>query len=487
MNNKPKIFIGSSVEGLPIAYAVQQNLAHDGEITVWTQGVFELSQTSIESLISILENSDFGIFIFSPDDIIKIRKKEHLSVRDNVIFELGLFIGKLGRKRSFILMPDKPTFHVPTDLLGLTSGKYETSRSDGSDQAATGPVCHQIRVQIKKEGAIQRYLSGNEIQAESYTSLTNEEKDVEEKDWWGLYLEKKYPEAILLIENKIQELTSQEEIQKLESWKTYMQFKSDPVQGRMIVKDRLKTDPHEYNYISLSRILLWEKEFKLALEVINEGLARYAENKVLLFRKIEYYEMLGKIEDAISLILSDGSDGLADGDEDLSIRLAELYENTEDKRSEEAFSVILKSYKLNPSSETLAFRLSRLSQETNKEKVALYLLNSLTREFPDNSTYWGYLGNSCSHLNMSNKALLAYQKANELSNSKEAWILSNIGNVMKKNGLYSEARKYFNLSLDLDKNSEYSFNRISGIIKSEEEEEKLFSKLVQEGLSILVE
>lgn len=96
---KPRAFIGSSVEGLGVAYAVQQNLVHDVEATVWSQGVFELSETSIESLIKVLETSDFGIFVFSPDDEVKMRGATSASIRDNVLFEMGMFLGKLGRER----------------------------------------------------------------------------------------------------------------------------------------------------------------------------------------------------------------------------------------------------------------------------------------------------------------------------------------------------------------------------------------------------
>ncbi|MDL1976278.1 MAG: nucleotide-binding protein [Deltaproteobacteria bacterium] len=40
------------------------------EITVWTQGIFELTQYTLDSLIDSLDDFDFGIFVFSPDDII---------------------------------------------------------------------------------------------------------------------------------------------------------------------------------------------------------------------------------------------------------------------------------------------------------------------------------------------------------------------------------------------------------------------------------
>src|SRR5688572_24558739 len=102
---KPRIFIGSSTEALDIAYAIQENLHDDAVTTVWTQGIFELSSTTLDDLLKALQNFDFGIFVFKPDDITKIRNKNASTVRDNVVFELGLFIGRLGRERVYFVLP----------------------------------------------------------------------------------------------------------------------------------------------------------------------------------------------------------------------------------------------------------------------------------------------------------------------------------------------------------------------------------------------
>lgn len=475
---KPKIFIGSSVEGLNIAYAIQQNLTQDAEITVWDQGVFELSQTSIESLVAILEKSDFAILVFSPDDILKIRKQKFLSVRDNVIFELGLFIGKLGRRRTFIIMPDKPVFHIPTDLLGITAGKYDTSRTDGSFQAATAPICHQIRIQIKKLGLLQIDSTENVAQRGDSEVLQNEE--LKEKGWWSLYFERKYKEAVELLIKEIDKTEDKEKKDELIVWKIYIELKIDSKEGKKKIEEKLRDDPdNKYTYASLTRILLWEDELEMAIRIIEEGLTKFNKDEVLISRKREYLEKIGKLDDAIALILESNYVE----SEFLSIKLAELYEDHNSKKTEDAFSVIYNSYIKNQTSEQLTNKLGRLAQDTNRNSLALFLFDKLTKKYPDNVSYWGNLGNTCNDLSLHNKAMIAYKKGNELASSKESWILENIGNLLKNQGFYADARKYFNESLVIDPNSEYSFKRIATIIKAEEEEEEEYLKFIKEGLN----
>lgn len=156
MGVKPRVFIGSSVESLSVAYAIQQELEHATEPTVWTQGIFEPSSTSMQSLLKALSSSDAAIFVFAPDDVVKMRKQDLSVVRDNVVFELGLFVGRLGMDRVFFLVPRDASLHLPTDLLGVTPLRFDSQRSDGNHRAAVGPACDQLRRQVEALAARER-------------------------------------------------------------------------------------------------------------------------------------------------------------------------------------------------------------------------------------------------------------------------------------------------------------------------------------------
>lgn len=123
-NAKPKVFIGSSTKSVEVAKKVKEYLSEDKglEVIVWTDGVFKPSLTSIESLEKFAANCDFAIIVFGPDDTLVLDSGGKVPVpRDNVIFELGLFMGVLGRERTFFMVDKEKR---PTDLDGITYEKY---------------------------------------------------------------------------------------------------------------------------------------------------------------------------------------------------------------------------------------------------------------------------------------------------------------------------------------------------------------------------
>ncbi|UXZ22882.1 nucleotide-binding protein [Pseudomonas sp. YeP6b] len=148
---KPRIFLASSVEGLGVANAINECLDYDSEIVHWKAG-FSLSSNTIDSLMEKSRTVDFAIFVFTPDDVSTIREQSHIVVRDNVLFELGLFIGRLTKERCFIIKPRDIELHFPTDLLGLTPADYDGNRSDKDLTQAVGAPCNKVKKEIVRLG-----------------------------------------------------------------------------------------------------------------------------------------------------------------------------------------------------------------------------------------------------------------------------------------------------------------------------------------------
>ncbi|HEV8068801.1 MAG TPA: nucleotide-binding protein [Planctomycetaceae bacterium] len=136
----PAIFIGSSREGLPIVRAVIEVFKQHARCVPWnaapqfsTRGSF----TTFNALCEAAQQYDFALFILTPDDELKHRKQDYVAPRDNVIFEMGLFIAAIGPERVVGLVKDvaKPTImKIPSDLLGVNIPRFEftTLRSKAS-------------------------------------------------------------------------------------------------------------------------------------------------------------------------------------------------------------------------------------------------------------------------------------------------------------------------------------------------------------------
>jgi CRP/FNR family transcriptional regulator, cyclic AMP receptor protein len=153
-NPRPVIFIGSSVEGLKIAEQIQLGLSHAYVVPqVWTNNLFLPGGGSMESLENRITTADFGVLVCSRDDQVINEKRgvDTVAPRDNVILELGMCLGAMGRHRAYLVRPRGVELKIPTDLLGITPIDYVAD--DPANLAAhLGPVCTQIKEAVEHLG-----------------------------------------------------------------------------------------------------------------------------------------------------------------------------------------------------------------------------------------------------------------------------------------------------------------------------------------------
>jgi Predicted nucleotide-binding protein containing TIR-like domain len=149
MTQRPRIFIGAASESQDIAEALQSRLYREFDVKLWDQNFFDASKYNLEALVSRLENFDFAIFVFAPVDQGTIRGKTVELVRDNVLFEAGLFLARLGRERCFFVAPMERDPHLPSDLAGYNLIRYSEEHARTDPEAALGAACTVIRQQIR--------------------------------------------------------------------------------------------------------------------------------------------------------------------------------------------------------------------------------------------------------------------------------------------------------------------------------------------------
>lgn len=153
--DRPRVFIGSSTSSLEVAKALQANLDVVAACTIWTQGVFGLSVSNIDNLVQASKDFDFAILVASADDMRYKKGSNGYVPRDNVIFEVGLFMGEIGRERVYLVYDRDKKPNLPSDLDGVCIATY-SQMGHSSMISALGAASTQIEIEIQKAGLLQR-------------------------------------------------------------------------------------------------------------------------------------------------------------------------------------------------------------------------------------------------------------------------------------------------------------------------------------------
>lgn len=152
---KPTVFIGSSSEGLNAAEALARLLETDAEVTIWHEGVFGLGEGTLEALMAEAKRVDFAVLLLTADDLVTSRKRRLESPRDNVLFESGLFMGTLGRRRTFLTFDRRRPPKLPSDLAGITLAAFGDAGGDQSFETQLAPAATAIRAAIQRMGTLR--------------------------------------------------------------------------------------------------------------------------------------------------------------------------------------------------------------------------------------------------------------------------------------------------------------------------------------------
>lgn len=135
---KKRLFIGSSSEEIDLANQAKKILEKDFDVVVWNDkiwdsAVFRINQNFLSDLLKASLKFDFGILIGSKDDKVEYRGKKALQPRDNVLFELGLFLGRLGLSKCAFLVEKE--LKILSDLQGITLSFFDRKDIDSFPNA----------------------------------------------------------------------------------------------------------------------------------------------------------------------------------------------------------------------------------------------------------------------------------------------------------------------------------------------------------------
>jgi len=95
---------------------------------------------------------EFAVILLTPDDIgypVGVQDKQQKRARQNVVLELGYFLGKLGRERVCALYTDD--VEIPSDYQGVL---YVRLDKDGAWKTKLAQEIVQVGISIKLEGLL---------------------------------------------------------------------------------------------------------------------------------------------------------------------------------------------------------------------------------------------------------------------------------------------------------------------------------------------
>ncbi|HEV2840738.1 MAG TPA: TIR domain-containing protein [Chthoniobacterales bacterium] len=174
---RASVFISSSRNARDLALHLKDRLEFRDsdlfEIQLWWDDALILGKSTLEGLIDHCQETDFAAVLLTEDDPTEKKGVENVSLRDNCVFELGLFTGALGPnpQRVFQISSAKAAA-LPSDVEGITNlqivverkedGELTQECKDSIDRAA-GSIASRVKKLRSYVRGVIPLISGEEL------------------------------------------------------------------------------------------------------------------------------------------------------------------------------------------------------------------------------------------------------------------------------------------------------------------------------------
>ena len=149
---KPRLLVGSTAEGRPIAELIGAGLREAADVTLWCRGTFDPPSHPGNGILEAAREFDFAAFVVPPDELASRAPSGKKPQAEGIILALGVFLGALGRTRTFIVTSTEATIDLPSELRGVTLASYRPGPA-GLTPAALACACAIVREQLRRFGA----------------------------------------------------------------------------------------------------------------------------------------------------------------------------------------------------------------------------------------------------------------------------------------------------------------------------------------------
>ena len=131
---RARVFVGCSADSVQDAKMIALFLQNAFSVEPWWDNVRRPSHHFLEDLEGALSRCDLAVLVATPGEIEGESGQSFVTLRDSLLVQYGVFVGRLGRKRVFVVATNPVDMRLPADLSGIG---YLAPRAD-SESDPTG-------------------------------------------------------------------------------------------------------------------------------------------------------------------------------------------------------------------------------------------------------------------------------------------------------------------------------------------------------------